>query len=309
MTFIETIVNFCCRFAWATVAAALLLAGIAGWFTASHFAMNTDSEKLISADVGWRQREIRFDTLFPQQTNLILVVVDGATPELAESAAGALSARLAANPKLFPSVRRPDGGEFFNHNGLLFLSVAEVQQTVQQLFKAQPFLGALAADPSLRGAMDSLSTALLGIESGQAQLADLQAPMTAFAGSLSAAAAGRTQYLSWRSLVTGAPPRPEEIRRFIEVKPRLNFEALEPGAEASSAIRAQARALGFTPERGVRIRLTGGLPLSDEEFGTLTDRVWLMTSAMMAGVLATLWLALRSVRVIFAILLTLAVGL
>ena len=309
MTFIETIVNFCCRFAWATVAGALLLAGAAGWFTSAHFAMNTDSEKLISADVGWRQREIRFDTLFPQQTNLTLVVVDGATPELAESAAGALSARLAANPKLFPSVRRPDGGEFFNHNGLLFLSLPEVQQTMQQLFKAQPFLGALAGDPSLRGVMESLSTALLGIENGQARLADLQAPMSTFADSLSAAASGRTQFLPWRSLVTGAAPRPEEMRRFIEVKPRLNFEALEPGAQASRAIRAQARALGLGPEGGVRIRLTGGVPLSDEEFGTLTDRVWLMMGAMMAGVLATLWLALRSARVIFAILLTLMAGL
>ena len=84
----------------------------------------------------------RFDALFPQQTNLILVVIDGATPELAEAAAASLSAKLAADPKLFPSVRRPDGGDFFNHNGLLFLPLPEVQQTMQQLFKAQPFLGA-----------------------------------------------------------------------------------------------------------------------------------------------------------------------
>ena len=72
--------------------------------------MNTDSEQLIDAKVGWRMRQARFDAAFPQQSNLTLVVIDGATPELAESAAARLTEKLAANPKLFSHVRRPDGG-------------------------------------------------------------------------------------------------------------------------------------------------------------------------------------------------------
>src|SRR6202012_4949196 len=215
----------------------------------------------------------------------------------------------AKNKNLFPDVRRPDGGPFFDHNGLLFLPLKDVQATTQQLFKAQPFLGALAGDPSLRGVMDSLSTALLGISQGQAKLSDLDVPMTRFGKVLTAAAHGQTDYLSWRALITGTAPRPEEIRRFIEVKPRLDFDALEPGARASEAIRAAARDLGLDSAHGVRVRLTGDVPLSDEEFGTLTDRAWLMAAAMMAGVLATLWLALRSFKIILAILATLVVGL
>src|ERR1700704_5449543 len=101
MPIIERIVTFCCRNALLAVVAALALTLAAGWFTNAHFAMNTNSEKLISADVAWRQREIKFDALFPQQSNLILVVIDGATPELAESAAAALSAKLTGDPKLF----------------------------------------------------------------------------------------------------------------------------------------------------------------------------------------------------------------
>jgi len=115
--------------------------------------------------------------------------------------------------------------------------------------------------------------------------------------------------MSWRSLVTGATPKPEEIRRYVAGKPRLDFNALEPGREANDAIRANARALNLTPEHGVRVRLTGPVPLSDEEFGTLTDRAGLMVAAMMGGVLLTLWLALKSFRIIFAILVTLFVGL
>ncbi|HWU56113.1 MAG TPA: MMPL family transporter, partial [Rhizomicrobium sp.] len=278
-------------------------------YTSQNFAINTNSEQLIDSKVGWRVRQANFDKHFPQQSNLTVAVIDGATPELAESAAARLTEKLAANPKLFTDVRRPGGGQFFNQNGLLFLPLKDVQDTTGQLIKAQPFLGGLASDPSLRGIMTNLSTALLGVSNGEAKLADLDRAMSRFADVFAAAAKGQTQFLSWRSLITGEPARPEEIRRFIQVRPHLDYNALEPGKEASDTIRAEARSLELTPEHGVRVRLTGQIPLSDEEFATLTDRIWLMTSAMMGGVLLTLWLALRSFKIIFAILVTLFVGL
>src|ERR1700761_1498767 len=126
MVVIERIVGFCCRWPWAVIVACLLLTGVATWYTANNFAINTDSSQLIDAKVGWRMRQARFDAAFPQQNNLTLVVIDGATPELAESAAAQLTAKLTANPTLFLHVLRPDGGPFFNQNGLLLLSVPEV---------------------------------------------------------------------------------------------------------------------------------------------------------------------------------------
>lgn len=309
MKIIEQLVALCCRWPWAVILIGLLAAGGAGFYTRQNFAMNTDSASLIDAKVGWRMRQAAFDAEFPQQSNLTLVVIDGATPELAESAAAKLSDKLATQTNFFTHVRRPDGGPFFDRNGLLFLPLKDVQDTTRELIKAQPFLGGLAADPSLRGIATTLSTALLGVENGQAKLADLDVPFVLFAHVFNAAAQGRIKYLSWRSLITGQKPSEEELRRFIEVKPRLNFDALEPGARADNAIRSAAKALGLTPQNGVRIRLTGPVPLSDEEFATLTDRLWLMVAVMMSGVLLTLWLALRSFKIVVAILLTLFVGL
>ncbi len=309
MMVVERIVGFCCRWPWAVIVFSLLLAAGGAWYTTQNFAMNTDSEQLIDAKVGWRMRQARFDAHFPQQSNLTLAVVDGVTPELAEMAAAQLSAKLTADTKLFNHVQRLTGGQFFNQNGLLFLPLNEVQDTTQQLIKAQPFLGGLASDPSMRGIMTNLSTVLLGVSSGQAKLADFDGPMARFADTFEAAAKGKTEFLSWRSLITGSPPKPEEIRQFIAVKPRLDFNALEPGKEANDTIRAYAKKLNLTPEHGVRVRLTGPVPLSDEEFATITDRAVLMTAAMMGGVLLTLWLALKSFKIIFAILVTLFVGL
>ncbi|HWF64782.1 MAG TPA: hypothetical protein VN685_09235, partial [Rhizomicrobium sp.] len=57
---IERIVAFICRWKAWVVLASLVLAIGAGFYTASHFAMNTNSADLISPDVGWRKRERQF---------------------------------------------------------------------------------------------------------------------------------------------------------------------------------------------------------------------------------------------------------
>ncbi len=309
MSIIQRLVAACCRHAIAVTMLCAALSAGAYMLVANNFAMNTDSSQLINAEVAWRMRQAQYDATFPGGTNLILVVIDAKTPELAESAAARLTTRLQARPELFTSVRRPDGGAFFNQNGLLFLSEKEVQDTTAQLIKAQPFLGPLASDPSLRGLMGSLDTVMLGIGAGAATLADIDAPMKSLAPVFEDAAKGQVNYLSWRALITGAPPKPEEIRRFITVQPVLDFSALQPGQHASDTIRAEARGLGIDPAHGVTVRLTGDVPMSDEEFATLADRAELMVAATLAGVLLLLWLALRSVRLMAAILVTLFAGL
>src|SRR6201996_8924484 len=125
---------------WAVVGAALALCAAALWFVIGHFDMTSDTAKLISDKVAWRQREAAMDAAFPQNGDTTVVVIDGQTPELAEAAAARMSERLAANTTLFRSVRRPDGGPFFAREGLLFLSTKAVQDTTNQLVSAQPFL-------------------------------------------------------------------------------------------------------------------------------------------------------------------------
>src|ERR1700692_1021051 len=67
-------------------------------YTARHFAMTTDTAELISTKLEWRQRELAFEAAFPQLQKLIIVVVDGATPELADAAAIRLTAALGGKP-------------------------------------------------------------------------------------------------------------------------------------------------------------------------------------------------------------------
>ena len=61
------------------------------------------------------------------------------------------------------TISRPDGGEFFARNGFLFQTVDEVRRDTAELIKAEPFLGTLAADPTLRGVLGALSQSIEGV--------------------------------------------------------------------------------------------------------------------------------------------------
>ena len=173
-----------------------VLTAAAIWFAASHFAMTTNTQALISPKVGWRVNEAELNAAFPQLTETTLIIVDGRTPELAEMAAARLAERLAADTARFRAVKRPDGGAWLAQHGVLFGSVAQVQSTTQSLIAAQPLLGPLAADPSLRGIAGALGTILTGVENGSAKLADIDRPMASLDEALTKVMAGRPAYFS-----------------------------------------------------------------------------------------------------------------
>ena len=137
--------------------AAVVLTAAALVYLGGHFNMTADTAKLISPKLEWRHREIVFEKAFPQLQNLTMIVVDGATPELAdEMARERLAAALQERPNLFHNVRRPDGGPFFERNGLLLLSTDDVELATELLMRVQPILSALANDPSLRRVEDAV---------------------------------------------------------------------------------------------------------------------------------------------------------
>ena len=300
--------SFSVRHAGLVVVAGVLLGLGSAWFAATHFAMSTDTDQLISRTLRWRLNNAAFDNAFPSPGQIV-VVIDAQTPELAEQAAQGITDRLQSRPRLFPQVLRPNGGTFWRQNGLLFESTKDVSDQMAQLIKAEPFLGSLAADPSLRGVASTLSTLATGVTSGSASLSDLDQPSKQLATSLEALEAGKPAFFSWQTLVSGGKPNQDELRQLILVNPTLDFGKLEPGSDASTDIRATARSLHLDPAHGVRVRLTGPVPLEDEEFATLADRAPLIGSIAFCAILTMLWFAVRSPKTMAAILATTIVGL
>src|SRR5262249_2190896 len=136
---------------------------------------------------------------------------------------------------------------------------------------------------------------------------DISKPLNTFADTVETNIAGQPVTFSWHALMNGQPSKPEDLRRFIEVRPVLDYSALEPGHKANDAIREAARNL--PPELGARVRLTGPVPIADEEFSTVQQGALVNSIATLLVVLTILWLALRSGRLIFAVAINLFIGL
>src|ERR1700682_754242 len=174
---IVAIVGACSRFRWIVLSLAILVTIASGYYTATHFAINTNTNEFFSEKLRWRQNLIALEKAFPQRDDQIVVVIDGATPELAEAAAQSLTDKLQHRPDLYQSVVRPDGGPFFNQTALLFPPVADLRQTMKTLYQARPFLMALASDPSLRGIVKAVSFINQGVHEKAGTLDDFDRPM------------------------------------------------------------------------------------------------------------------------------------
>jgi uncharacterized protein len=306
---VTAIVRFCTRFPWPIIVLGLIGAAWATVYAAHHFAINTDINKLISGDLDWRQREAQFEKAFPSHYGSTLVVVDAPAVELASRAAADLTARLKAQPELFQSVEDTGGSEFFARNGLLFQSADDVARFTQGLAQAAPIVGTFAGDPSLRGLTRGLSLGLIGVQNRLVTLDAMARPLSMASTTIEDALAKRPASFSWQAMLNGQDPSPSDLRRLIEAHPVLNFSALQPGEVSSNAIRQISSDLQLAQKYQARVRLTGSVPMADEEFATVQHGALANTMLTIVVVLTILWLALRSARLIVAVFINLFVGL
>lgn len=305
---VVSIVKTCTRFAPFVLILSLLLSVASGIYAAHHFAINTDINKLISPELDWRKRDMQFERAFDRE-KLILAVVEAPTPELAGSAATALADKLKSDTKNFAAVQPLGSGEFFARNGLLFLPTEEVARTTAQLEAAAPLIEIMAGDPSIRGLTGALETGLAGVKRGQANLDNAARPFTYVSETVEKVLAKQNPTFSWRELVSPKPLTDADKRAFIEVKPNIDYEALEPGKNATDAIRKAASDLKFAEDYHARVRLTGPIPIANEEYSTVQEGAIINGIGTILIVLVILWLALHSAKIIFAVFVNLFIGL
>ena len=301
-------VKACTRFALLTVLLALILAIAAGFYTVRHFKINTDINTLISENLDWRQRDNQFEQAFDRERT-ILAVVDAPTPELTGAASAALEQKLSGDTTHFESVQALGGGEFFDKNGLLFLPVADVGRLTGQFESAAPLIEIMAGDPSIRGLTGALETGLAGIKRGQIKLDSTGRPFNLIAQTVENVLNTGSGTFSWRELVSDKPLTDSDRRAFIEFKPIVDYNALEPGKDATDAIRQAASDLNLAGEYGARVRLTGPVPIANEEYATVQDGAIVNGIGTVLVVLVILWMALHSSKIIFAVFLNLFIGL
>jgi uncharacterized protein len=308
-SFLAMLAAWCSRRALLVVFAGLLLSGGSILLAANRLGVSTDTDQLFSDSLPWKQRAAELARQFPQFDDQIVAVVDGDTPEQADQTAAQLAAALSADHAHFNSVTRPDASPFLEQEGLLFLKKDELTGLLNQTIDAQPFLGQLVADPSARGLFSALSLVAMGVQQGQANLAPFDAPLRGFDASLAASVAGHPKPLSWERLLSGSLADLQPPYRFVLTQPVLNHGALQPGGEATAALRTAAAKLEFVRDGSAHVHITGSVPLADEEFATVAEGA--VAGLVGSAVLVVFWLflAVHSWRLIVPIVLTLMIGL
>ncbi len=147
------------------------------------------------------------------------------------------------------------------------------------------------------------------MQRGQASLAGFAPALQAFHGVLASALDGHPKPLSWEDLLAGQAAHLAGPYRLVLAQPRLDYGALRPGGAATDALRQAAAGLEWVRDGAAKVRLTGQVPLADEEFATAARGAVVGLLGSMVLVAVWLFLAVRSWRIGVPILLTLLLGL
>ncbi|MPZ08624.1 MAG: MMPL family transporter [Kiloniellaceae bacterium] len=286
----------------------LCLATAAGllWLAVATLTINTSTNDMLSAELPFRQNEDALERAFPQLVGTLTIAVEAPDALAAEVAAEGLAEALGRRPEVVRSVFLPQGGAFFRQHGLLYLSREELQALGDRLAGAQPLLSALQADPSLRGLADLLDRAMREDAAGGEDLAVLLDRLAEVAEALPRDPAAR---LSWSTLFSDQDETAEDRRRFIVVKPVVDFASLAPMAATVAAVEAAAERLGLTAAQGYRLRLTGQELMLQDELVSVRSGIGLVGLLSAVLVAIVLFVGLRSWRLAVPILVTLVAGL
>ncbi|MFT5175276.1 MAG: hopanoid biosynthesis associated RND transporter like protein HpnN [Gammaproteobacteria bacterium] len=294
------------RQAWVVVLLLAFVASVAAFgYVHEHLGIQTNTADMISPSLQWRQRHIDFKRHFPQFEDTLTIVVDAQSADRASQAAVLLSAALAKQDNLFQSVDLPADNEFFRRSALLLIDTQARTALIDELVNAQPLIGRLNRDPSLKSVALLYEDALRNRE--QVDQATLQRFASELANSIDSTLARRSYSISWRRLLGGKAVG--GTQQIIRAAPHLDFKQLFPAAVALHAVRSTAQALDLTPEHGIRVRVTGGLAMSDEELRTVSAGAQHAALFALLGVFIVLLLGLGNLRMVLISLVCLLVGL
>ncbi|MFC1812907.1 MMPL family transporter [Thermodesulfobacteriota bacterium] len=300
-------INFTRNYALLIVIVFLCLTGGVLTYTLTHFKINTDLTDMVSNKLPFRKTYKDYQAAFPHSFNNIVIVIDADTPEAAQNFRKLLAKSLISHKEIFESVYLPGGGAFFEKNGLLYLSLEELEDLTDKLSEFQPFLAILSRDFSLRG-LFSILEKLIGqseevVKGNHRMLALLDRISAVFEG----VHKNRSSVLSWQGMITGE--NVQNLRQFIIVKAVLDYRALYPGKTAINLIRHLADELQLNVKNRVNVRLTGDVVLNHEDLMSVQNGIGLAVIASFILVGIVLYFGLKSIRHVMASLLTLLTGL
>jgi len=278
-------------------------------YAAMNLGINSDNVTLVAEHLPARQNYLEFARSFPNIENVMLVVVDGETPELARDATHTLRDALAERPDLFKEVYIPGSGEFFEKHGLLYRELEDLDEFALQISRVQPILTALEREPTVANLASLIRSGLEQQDETDVSLDELAVLLDRIGDATVEVYQEFPLAISWEEILLRGSSVDSVTQWTIIVDPILNFGSLFAAADPMAEIRRIAAANGLDPDHGITIRLTGNPVLNYEEMAGLLWDIGLGGVITFCFVVFVLFRALRSLRLVVTSIITLLVGL
>jgi len=285
---------------------AVLTAMSCAVYISRNLGMNTDTTDMLAEHLPFRVNLKHYNKTFPQEMDSLLVVLDAPTPEQAYATASLLSARLKDDTQNFQDVYAPNVNPFFIHNSLLYESIPELERITDHMANAQPLIAHVARKPTLQTFASVLSGAVEELRKGRSL--ELGPLLNSLSETLNARLTGMPRILSWQALFRGEPQK-IRYQEFVMVKPKQDFTQLYPAEKAISALHTAASDIGLTNDSPVQMRVTGEVALADEELNSSLRGMEYAGMITFVMVVLVLFFAMRTIRLVLAVLICLILGL
>jgi hopanoid biosynthesis associated RND transporter like protein HpnN len=287
----------------------LALTAALGVYTALTLGINSDNMGLISDDLPSKLAYEEFTSRFPALDDSLLVVVDGETPELARNATERLRDALAPLTDQFTRVYIPGGGDFFERHALLYRELDDLDVFAAEMARMQPLIAELESDSSVQNLTRLVAEGLDHVREEGGDGDEWPMVLDRVGHATVAVYEEHPVGVSWEEVFLRGSSIEPPTRHTIVVDAILDPTNIFLAGSALETIRETAQELGFTEERGVRVRVTGNPALNYEEMiGILWDIVT-AGAFCFALVSVVLIVALRSAKLVAAALITLLMGL
>lgn len=276
--------------------------------TLLNFRITSDLSDMVSDDLPFRQNSLALQSAFPDLEESLVVVVRSPSPEQSSAVRDLLVERLTERVDSFHSVIAPGGGDFFQRNGLLYLSLDQLVDLSDRLADIGPFMAQLTPDMSLEKLLE-ISARALETDATMANDRDQSLDFLPVLNlALQRALDGSPPVpLSWQELVLGTDLNSSE--QFIVIKPILGSAELPPGKRAVKAAREVLRDVERDVHPNVQFFLTGKTARNFEDIQSVKNGIGLASIISMCLVALILYLGLRSVTLVAVCLTTLLAGL
>ncbi len=278
-------------------------------YTVENLRINSDNVSLLSEDLPARQNHKAFADLFPNLDDALFVVVDADTPELARRAAAKLGHQMRRRPDSFEDVYVPGGGNFFEHNGLLYQTPEQLDEFGDQMAQVQPLIAGLEADPSLANITDLITRGLEAAQDEGIGVENWPSVLDRFGEATLAVFTEFPVAISWEEMLLQGSAVESVTRRVLVVHPVLDFDNVFSASKPMEEIHEIAEQLSFTPETGVTIRITGNPALNYEEMFGIVWEIGVGGVICFFVVTIVLYHAFHSLRLMAVCVIALLTGL